>query len=106
MEEQTYTILFGIAFGLVSAYLVFIQVWFRAAKRHDADLFVLMGEPDLFTNNTPKSLFAVFKVLFGLKYMSSESSSVRVLGSVVFGLLMACLVLYGVLLFGFTAQIS
>ncbi len=63
-----------------------------------------MREPDLFTNNTLKSLLAVFGVLFRLKYMSSDSMLVKVLGSTVLTLFIICLVMYGVMFYVYGPQ--
>ncbi len=104
MDEQTLFIIFWITFCLLAVYLASIQIWFRTVKKLDIDLFILMREPDLFTNNTLKSLLAVFGVLFRLKYMSSDSMLVKVLGSTVLTLFIICLVMYGVMFYVYGPQ--
>ncbi len=104
MDEQTLLNIFWITFCLVVVYLASIQIWFRIVKKRDTDLFILMKEPDLVTNNTLKSLLAVFGVLFRLKYMSSDSVLVKVLGSTVLTLLIICLVMYGVMFYEYRSQ--
>lgn len=97
MENQIFTLVFITAIGLVVAYLTSLQAMFNVASKSDPSLFEELGSPHIIKNNKPSHTFKILRVLLTLRYLHSNSTSVKLWGNISLMFFTLTLLSYGLL---------